>query len=218
METTVQKHADAVLEKSGALTTDRIQSLGDNIFGFAMTLLVLNFLVPELGQGNPLVPEIAHLSLGFLTFAMSFLVLGVMWVSQQNQYHFIERSDRAFLWINILFLLCIVFIPFSTHLLGLYYYSVLAVVIYGLNLIACGVLLYIHWAYATYHRQLVSPELGQRVIDVIKFRFIFIISWVLVAVLISVISIPAAFFMFVPALILGIVPTMMDRIAHRWLA
>lgn len=218
MSFSVEEHADAELEKSGALTTARIQSLGDNIFAFAMTMLVLNFLLPELGREDSLVQALSGLSFSFLTYVMSFIVLGVMWVSQQNQYHFIERTDRLFLWINIFFLMFVVFIPFSTHTLGLYYNSTLAVLIYGLNLLICGALLYMHWSYATHAHRLVAPNLSDRVIKVISFRFIFIILWVSVAVLVSFLSIPAAFFLFVPGMILGMMPTLMDRLAHRFLS
>ncbi len=217
MAISVEKHADAELEKSGSLTTARIQSLGDNIFAFAMTLLVLNFLVPELGAGNPLGIELQHLALSILTYAMSFIVLGIMWVSQQNQYHFIERTDRFFLWINIFFLMCVVFIPFSTHLLSLYFTSALAVFLYGLNLLICGALLYIHWSYATHEHRLVAPDLSERIIHLVSFRFFFIIVWVSAAVLVSFISIPSAFLLFVPAMILGMMPTVMDKLAHQWL-
>ncbi|TSD06347.1 MAG: hypothetical protein Greene07147_206 [Parcubacteria group bacterium Greene0714_7] len=216
MSFSVEEHADAELEKSGALTTARIQSLGDNIFAFAMTILVLNFLLPELGREVSLGQVLSGLSFSFLTYVMSFIVLGVMWVSQQNQYHFIERTDRFFLWINIFFLMFVVFIPFSTNMLGLYYDSALAVLIYGLNLLICGALLYMHWSYATHAHRLVAPNLSDRVIKVISFRFIFIILWVSVAVLVSFLSIPAAFFLFVPGMILGMMPTLMDRLAHRF--
>ncbi|MBP9832627.1 MAG: DUF1211 domain-containing protein [Candidatus Pacebacteria bacterium] len=218
MSFSVEEHADAELEKSGALTTARIQSLGDNIFAFAMTILVLNFLLPELGREVSLGQVLSGLSFSFLTYVMSFIVLGVMWVSQQNQYHFIERTDRFFLWINIFFLMFVVFIPFSTNMLGLYYDSALAVLIYGLNLLICGALLYMHWSYATHTHRLVSSNLSDRVIKVVSFRFIFIILWVSVAVLVSFLSIPAAFFLFVPGMILGMMPTMMDRLAHRFLS
>lgn len=218
MNFSIEEHADAELEKSGALTTARIQSLGDNIFAFAMTLLVLHFLLPGLGRDDTLVHVLSGLSFSFIAYVMSFIVLGVMWVSQQNQYHFIERTDRLFLWINIFFLMFVVFIPFSTHMLGLYYDSTLAVLIYGLNLIICGGLLYMHWSYATHKHRLVASNLSERVIKVVSFRFIFIITWVSVAVLVSFLSIPAAFFLFVPGMILGMMPTLMDRLAHRWLS
>lgn len=218
MNHSVEAHADAELEKSGALTTVRIQSLGDNIFAFAMTLLILNFLVPELGAGHSLNAELSRLALSFLTYVMSFIVLGIMWVSQQNQYHFIERTDRFFLWINIFFLMCVVFLPFSTHLLALYYTSELAVFLYGINLLVCGALLYFHWRYATKSHRLVAPDLSERVIQVVSFRFIFIILWVGTAVLLSFVSIPLGFLLFLPAMILGMVPTIMDKIAHWWLS
>lgn len=217
MQVSVEQHADRELEKSGSLTTARIQSLGDNIFGFAMTLLVLNFFAPSLANGNPLGAELQSLGLTLVTYSMSFIVLGIMWVSQQNQYHFIEHTDRLFLWINIFFLMCVVFVPFSTHVLALYYTDPLAVFLYGGNLVLSGILLCVHWLYATHNHRLVAKDLSDRIIHVISFRFFLIISWVSMAVMVSFISVQAAFFLFVPAIILGMMPTIMDRLAHQWL-
>ncbi len=217
MTHSVKAHADAELHRHAGLTSARIQSLSDNIFAFAMTLLVLNFLTPALAAGEPLPEILRTLIPDFLTYAMSFVILGLMWVSQQNQYQFIDRSDRLFLWINILFLMFVVFVPFSTHVLALYWDSHLALLLYGGNLLVCGLLLYAHWSYATQGSRLVTNDLSERAILLIKTRLLFLIALVTAALVFSSVSTAFTFALFGAAMVLAIVPTIIDRVTHWWL-
>src|SRR5260370_40620633 len=42
-----------------------------------------------------------------LSHIRSFVMLGIYWVALHNMFHYIKRSDRPFLWINILLLMCV---------------------------------------------------------------------------------------------------------------
>ena len=109
-------------ENVEGLGKQRIEALSDGIFAFAMTLLVLDVKIPKLSE--PLVNQgvlaqtLLDLWPKFLTFAMSFLILGFFWIAHHGYTHFLKRTDRYFLWINLLFLFIVVFLPFSTDLPG----------------------------------------------------------------------------------------------------
>ena len=60
-----------------------------------------------------------------------------------------QRADRPLLWITIVFLLTVGLVPFATALLGEYPAQQLAIVVYGVNLALIGVVLELHWWYAT---------------------------------------------------------------------
>jgi uncharacterized membrane protein len=47
----------------------------------------------------------------FAAYGGSFLILGVLWIGHHNQFHYIRRADRPFLWINICFLMCVGLMP-----------------------------------------------------------------------------------------------------------
>jgi uncharacterized membrane protein len=96
----------------------------------------------------------------------------VYWIGHHNQFHYIKQSDRVFLWINILFLLTIGFVPFSTSLLGLYPFSPTAVQVYGANLTATGLALYAVWWYATSQHRLVEKDLDPHIVRLAKRRII----------------------------------------------
>ena len=128
------------------LKTSRVEALSDGVFAIAMTILVLNISVPtaETVSADRLPDALRQVGPQVIVYIISFVNLGVLWVGQHNQYHFIERADRWFLWINILYLLLISFMPLATELLGHYPLHRLALVVYGTNLIAATLVLALH--------------------------------------------------------------------------
>ena len=98
----------------------RITALVDGIFAVAMTLLVLDLKLPEgikMNTDAEVWRQLAALRGHFVIYALSFVVLGTYWVGNHFQFHFVRKVDRGFLWLNLLFLLFITLLPFSTNLL-----------------------------------------------------------------------------------------------------
>jgi TMEM175 potassium channel family protein len=135
------------------VSMERLAALSDGIFAVAMTLLVLGLSVQSeaaLHHSNlqlwdhVLRPLWRHL----LTYLMSFLTLGVFWVGQQTQLHHLRRTNRDFTWIHLVFLLCVVLMPFSTTLVADYITFQLAIVVYWLNIALLGAILYAGQRYA----------------------------------------------------------------------
>jgi uncharacterized membrane protein len=138
------------------VSLERLAALSDGIFAVAMTLLVLGLSVrsasalnlssPSNSQvwDNVLFPLWRHL----IVYLMSFLTLGVFWVGQQTQLHHLRRSNRDFTWIHLVFLLCVVLMPFSTTLVAEYITASLAIVVYWLNIALLGAILYAGQHYA----------------------------------------------------------------------
>ena len=148
-------------DTSEGLGKERVASLSDGIFAFAMTLLVLDLKIEKVPD-ELMLGMIAGLWPKFLAYVTSFFVLGLYWVAHHGYAHFLKRTDRWFLWLNLLFLMVVVLIPFSTDLLGDHPADTWAVVIYGCNIQALGATLYAQWWYATRCRHLVGnlePEL-----------------------------------------------------------
>lgn len=148
------------------LRTLNVQNLADNIFAIVMTLLVFEITLPILPNGDDAELYTALLDMipQFFTLAMSFIIMGIYWVGHHNQFHYIRHADRILIWINFLFLMTIAFMPFSAALISNYWQQQIAVLIYGTNLIASGVLLYVHWWYATSGHRLVDDEIDPRMV------------------------------------------------------
>src|SRR5215472_15319593 len=113
------------------LSTTRLEAFSDGVFAVAITLLVLNLQVPQITAISELVPRLVELWPKLLSYVLSFVLVGIYWVAHHNTFHYIKRSDRNLLWLNILLLLCIVFIPFPTALLGQYPELRVSIIIYG---------------------------------------------------------------------------------------
>jgi len=122
----------------GDLTTNRIEAFSDGVFAIAMTLLVLQISVPEIPEALVAI-ELPRKLLALwpaklLSYAMSFVLIGIYWVTHHITFHHIKRSDPVLLWLNILFLMCVSFIPFPTALIGQYLHQQLPVLIYSATL------------------------------------------------------------------------------------
>jgi uncharacterized membrane protein len=130
---------------------DRLAALSDGIFAVAMTLLVLDLRVPVvegLHTEAALWHELGKLTPRLLTYFLSFLTLGIFWVGQQTQLNQLTRSDRNLTWIHLGFLLGVSLMPFSTGLLAEFITYRLALVVYWLNLLLLGAVLFASLGYA----------------------------------------------------------------------
>lgn len=64
--------------------------------------------------------QVLGLAPNIISFAISFLVIGSYWLAHRRIFHFIARYDHRLLRLNLLFLLCVAFMPFPSALLGRY--------------------------------------------------------------------------------------------------
>lgn len=200
------------INKSFGLTTDRIQSLNDCIFAFAMTLLVLGFDLPQSVTKPELAEALYRLWPQLTTYALSFIALGGLWVAHHNQYYWIKRSNRPFLWINIFFLFFIALIPFSTKMLAIYHTERLAIMVYGVNLIISFIILYIHWSYATYKERLTDDTINNHIVNLLRARIFIIAIANICGLLLAFFSVKASLAVLLSIQFLGIVPTVsIDR-------
>ncbi|HWY79160.1 MAG TPA: TMEM175 family protein [Candidatus Sulfotelmatobacter sp.] len=204
-------HDDADLNMVEGLSTSRIETLGDGVFAIAMTLLVLNLETPGNLKAEHLLTILLNLWPQLIAYFLSFIALGSLWVAHHNQYHWIQFSNRKFLWINIFFLSFVALIPFSTILLQTHQNQQLAVFEYGTNFIICLVLLYFHWWYATHKHRLIAENLKHRVIRLVKIRLLFSIVMYLIGILLSYFSPAVSLIIFVIIQLLSVIPSYYDN-------
>jgi uncharacterized membrane protein len=144
-------------------TKNRLEALVDGIFGFSLTLLVVNLSIPRGADLSELGKLLIGQLNGFFAYAISFLLLATFWIAHHRQFHYIRHTDIRHIWINILMLLFVAFMPFSTSLLA-NYAGTLSDIIFGGNLMVLGMLLTANWIYATDKYRLVEQELDRNII------------------------------------------------------
>jgi uncharacterized membrane protein len=136
------------------MTKNRLEAFSDGVFAIVITLLILDVRFPA---DKPLALEtLLQVAPHVLAFGLSFVIVGVYWVSHHNMLHFIRQVDRQLLWLNLVLLLIIVFIPFPAALLGQHPDSALAVALYGGNLMLVNAAGTAMWLYAMSHPNLAA--------------------------------------------------------------
>ncbi len=111
-----------------------------------MTLLVLDIRVPDVAARE--VPGMVfELWPKIFSYVLSFLVIGLYWIGHHQTFRYVRSYDRTLLWLNLLFLLSISFIPFPTDLLGEYGELRFAVIFYAASLALARLLLALVWWY-----------------------------------------------------------------------
>ena len=160
----------------------RIEALTDGIFAVAMTLLVLDLRLPEArglddaGLRSALVALLPKLE----SYVISFLVLCVFWLGHHRLMHLVRGVDHLFLWRNLLFILFITFVPFTTSLMGEHRDLDDAPLVYGVNLALIPAAQFLMWRRALFH--LVDPAHAELAARWRSVRTRYGIAFVIVAV------------------------------------
>lgn len=139
----------------------RLEAFSDGVFAIVITLLILDIRFPEVAYSQ-FTMALGSLLPRILAYVMSFIIIGVYWVTHHNSMHAMRKTDRSFLWLNILLLLCVSFIPFPTSLLGRYPFQAWPIIIYGLTLIVCNAVGYVMILYVWYHPHLAVADFDRR--------------------------------------------------------
>jgi uncharacterized membrane protein len=186
----------------------RLESLTDGVFAIIMTILVFNISVPEIilfaeeeYTTERLLNRIVNLWPDISAYIISFVTLGIYWVTHHRIFRWILYSDRSLIWINISFLMTVGLIPFSTALLTQYRDQQISIFVYSFNAILAGVIIY-----TLYHHAKGNPELVDKTVHALirkrsGRRVLVTILTYSVAILFSFIYLPVSLFLFLLALL-----------------
>jgi len=156
--------------------TGRLEALSDGVFGFAITLLVLDLVVPVTRQSEQhLIRALGDQWPGYLGYVVSFASIGALWLGHNAITEYLDHADTTLLRLNLLLLLLVAFLPFPTRLVAEYVHVTtagaerVAVTFYGLTLLIAAALLSLFWRYAL-HARLVRLDAGDEEITLLTQR------------------------------------------------
>jgi len=145
----------------------RIEALCDGIFAIVMTLLVLDLRAPwfngRLGRG-PFLEFISGIGEPLFNFAVSFVVLSMLWIWHHRQFREILKMDSFALAVNLSFLAVVSLVPFSTSVLSRFMDLWEADLIFHANIMLAGLLLVLNWHYETSDKRLVDAEMDKETV------------------------------------------------------
>jgi uncharacterized membrane protein len=133
---------------------NRLETFTDGVFAIVITLLILDIHFPDDSYEHLIHAFIATIP-KMLAYVSSFFVIGLYWTAHHQWFEKVAKVNRTFLWLNIVFLMFISFLPFPTSLLGLYPFEPLPIIVYGVNLMIVNLMGFIMLWYL--HR---TPELA----------------------------------------------------------
>jgi len=168
-------------------------AFSQGLIGVAMTLLVFTFLQPLAALHFPLgeaqVETLLIKSLPqFEIFVLSFVVIGSVWIDYHEVFNEIRRYSRVLVWLNFIFLMFVVFIPFSTLILGGSTNSWLAVVFYATIIAGVGFSLALIWLYASHNHHLIDPSMSASAVRSVTVERLFTPSIFLFSIVIALYS------------------------------
>ena len=98
----------------------RLEAFSDGVFAVAITLLALDLAVAGPDDGH-LLPQLYAKWPAFLAYLISFFMIGIIWVNHHALVRSIAKVDRLLLFLNLVLLLFVVLIPFTTSTEAAYF-------------------------------------------------------------------------------------------------
>ncbi len=126
----------------------RLEAFSDGVIAIIITIMVLEMHVPrgaDLQALRPLLPI-------FLSYALSFVYVGIYWNNHHHMLHVCSRTSGGALWANLHLLFWLSLLPFATGWMGENHFASLPSAVYGLVLLLAGI------AYVILQQTLIAAE------------------------------------------------------------
>jgi uncharacterized membrane protein len=151
----------------------RAVTFSDAVIAIAVTLLILEIQPPE--DTEHLVRGLTELWPSYLAYAITFLLIGQMWVNHHVMFDHIRSADRMLLLLNTLLLMVIASLPFASSLLAHAFESGhgqrTALVFNGSTYVVAAILFNVIWEYARHGRRLLTSTTDDDTARAISRRF-----------------------------------------------
>src|SRR3954452_17656950 len=113
------------------MRTSRLEAFSDGVLAIIITIMVLELNVPE----EPSLHALGESATGFLTYALSFVYVGIYWNNHHHMFQVVEAISGAVLWANLHLLFWLSLFPFTTGWMDETDFARTPTLIYGVNLL-----------------------------------------------------------------------------------
>lgn len=114
----------------------RLEAFSDGVIAIIITIMVLEFKVPE--HGNDLKALLPTLPF-FLSYVLSFVNVGIYWNNHHHMLYLVNSITGGVLWANLNLLFWLSLIPFGTEWMANNHFAEVPVAVYGAILLMCAV-------------------------------------------------------------------------------
>jgi uncharacterized membrane protein len=113
----------------------RLEAFSDGVLAIIITIMVLEFKIPEEAHYKDLEPLVPK----FLSYVLSFIYVGIYWNNHHHMMHTVRQVNGKILWANLHLLFWLSLIPFATAWNGENHFAAVPMMLYGIILLMCGV-------------------------------------------------------------------------------
>lgn len=121
--------------KEKNLELERLVFFSDAIVAIAITLLALDLKVEPVSGGHLTFADVGNAWEKFVAFFLSFFIIAIFWKIHHEFYAYIRKIDNRLLWMNIIWLMFIVTVPFTTSLISAHLFDKAAIFFYCINIL-----------------------------------------------------------------------------------
>jgi uncharacterized membrane protein len=117
----------------------RLEAFSDGVLAIVITIMVLELHRPE----GPELSDLADTANGFLSYAISFVYVGIYWSNHHHLFQLVRQVDGMVLWANLHLLFWLSLLPFTTAWTDETHFAQDPTMVYGVNLLMAGVAYYL---------------------------------------------------------------------------
>jgi uncharacterized membrane protein len=166
-------------QSEGPVTKVNVGRLTNAIFVFTLLLLFRNVKTPSFANysniGNATTNVYGYMQLqDIFSFLNAFIILAMLWIVLFHIFHQLQKTDRIFLYLHLITLLMVIFIPISSHLNVVFPGESVFPVIFNLNMLIIGILLFLEWFHISRKPEIRSPRVSSRQIHCTGLKMLFI--------------------------------------------
>ncbi|MDD1702600.1 MAG: DUF1211 domain-containing protein [Methanoregula sp.] len=147
-----------------SIPKDRVTTLIDSIYAFAMTLLVVTIEIPSKFEHAHDIAPVYQIVLSILPdlyhYFIAFTILAMLWYFHHQQFHHLVGLNRLLLCSSMASLAFVCLIPFSTNIAGDYPYDTLGAIIFELDVLVIGLITLGQWYYIRNRSNALVPHLA----------------------------------------------------------
>lgn len=121
------------------MNKNRLEAFSDGVLAIIITIMVLEFKVPDSVSYEAIVPLLHK----FLSYVLSFIYVGIYWNNHHHMMHTVKRVNGKILWANLHLLFWLSLIPFATAWIGEHKFAPFPMMFYGFILLMNGLAYFI---------------------------------------------------------------------------
>lgn len=161
------------------LSTQRLEAFSDSVFAIVLTLLFYNLEVPAINDKSDwreLLTALSTLSPKFLGIILSFIFVAAFWVAHHQFFRTLKQTTRGLLWLNLVFLFLVCFVPFPAGIVTEHRENETAVVFFGATILLTSIMFAVLRYYAWFKHSEISSAINENQIKNALLRSLLLVS------------------------------------------